>query len=232
MPLLNGAGKSFMTALLQRYRTCGAWTVVLCVLLMPTFWFPLVHFVPLKQTQAQETQGEFDPTNFATAFWNDKLLKSLDRAADAGQVLAALAADPQKARAQFGRKLGVSSSTLFFLRGTGHVVAVKKNSVTLALQAGDDSADILLPTGLLFGNAVRDATGLLDASAFPNSQNFNDLSTELNHIVETTLLPRLREQAKTGAKLSFAGCAEIDDEDTDVKPLKIIPVSLNLESPK
>ncbi len=204
---------------------------IICLVLVATFWFPLVHFVPLKQTQTQATQAEFNPTNFATAFWNDRLLKSLDRAADASQVLAALAADPQKARAQFGRKLGVSSSTLFFLRGTGHVVGLKKNSVALALKEGDDTADILLPTGLLFGNAVRDGTGLLDASAFPNSQNFNDLSTELNHIVETTLLPRLREQAKAGAKISFAGCAEVDDEETDVKPLKAIPVSLKLESP-
>ena len=212
--------------------TLALTSVILCLFLVATFWFPLVHFVPLKQTQAQATQSEFNPTNFATAFWNEKLLKSLDRAADASQVLAALATDPQKARAQFGRKLGVSSSTLFFLRGTGHVVAVKKNGVALALKDGDDTADILLPTGLLFGNAVRDSTGLLDASAFPNSQNFNDLSAELNHIVESTMLPQLREQAKAGAIISFAGCAEIDDEDTDVKPVKVIPVSLKLELPK
>jgi predicted lipoprotein len=107
---------------------------------------------------------------------------------------------------------------------------VTKNGVSLALKDGDGPADILLPTGLLFGNAVRDGTGLLDASAFPNSQNFNDLSSELNRIVETTLLPQLREQAKVGAKISFAGCAELGDEDTDVKPVKVIPVSVKIES--
>lgn len=208
-------------------------TSLALVLFAGVFWFvPLFHIVPLHQTQAQQSQAEFNATNFAAAFWQDKLLPSLDRAADAGVVLSALAADPQKARAQFGRKLGMSSSTLFFLRGTGHVVAVKKNSVALALKNGDDTADILLPTGLLFGNAVRDGTGLLDASAFPNSQNFNDLSAELNHVVETTLLPQLREQAKVGATISFAGCAETDDEDTDVKPLKVIPVAVKIEPVK
>jgi predicted lipoprotein len=232
MPLLIEARKSFMASNLQRYRAYGAWTVLVCLLLAATFWFPLFHFLPLKQTQAQETQAEFNPTNYATSFWNKRLLKSLDRAAEAGQVLAALTTDPPKARAQFGRKLGVSSSTLFFLRGTGHVVAVKKNSVALALKDGEETADILLPTGLLFGNAVRDGTGLLDASEFPNSQNFNDVSAELNHIVESTLLLQLREKAKVGAKIFFAGCAEIDDEETDVKPLKVIPVSLKLEAPK
>jgi predicted lipoprotein len=192
---------------------------------------PLVHFVPLKQAQSRQTAAEFNATDYATAFWNEKLLKSLDRAADAGQVLAALASDAPKARTQFGRTLGVSSSTLFFLRGTGHVVNVTKKGVALALKDGDGAADILLPTGLLFGNTVRDGTGLLDASAFPNSQNFNDLSTELNHIVESTLLPQLREQAKVGANISFAGCAEVAEDDADTKPLKVIPVSVRLESP-
>jgi predicted lipoprotein len=201
--------------------------VVALVLLAGVFRFaPLFHLAPLKQTQGRHAAAEFNPTNFATAFWNEKLLKSLDRAADAGQVLAALATDPQKARMQFGRTLGVSSSTLFFLRGTGHVISVKKTGVVLALKDGDDTPDILLPTGLLFGNAVRDGTGLLDASAFPNSQNFNDLSAELNHIIETTLLPELREQAKPGAKVFFTGCAEIEDEDMDAKPLKVIPIAL------
>ena len=206
--------------------------VVALGLLAGVFRFvPLFHLVPLKQEQGRQAAAEFNATNFATAFWNDKLLKSLERAADAGQVLAALAADPQKARTQFGRTLGISSSTLFFLRGTGRIVGVTKKGVALTLKDDGDTADILLPTGLLFGNTVRDGTGLLDASAFPNSQNFNDLSTELNRIVETTLLPKLREQAKVGMNISFVGCAEVAEEDADVKPLKVIPVSVKLESP-
>jgi predicted lipoprotein len=194
-------------------------------------WVPLFHLVPLRQTQSRQAAAEFNASKVAAAFWNDQLLKSLDRAADASRVLTALAADPQSARAQFGRTLGVSSSTLFFLRGTGRVVSVTKKGVALALKKDSDAPDVLLPTGLLFGNAVRDGTGLLDASAFPNSQNFNDLSAELNRLVETTVLPRLRELAKPGVYLSFAGCAEVADEDADVKPLKFIPVFVNPESP-
>jgi predicted lipoprotein len=193
-------------------------------------WVPLFHLVPLRQTQTQLAAAEFNAVTFATAFWNDQLLKSLDRAADAGQVLAALTADPQQACARFGRTLGISSSTLFFLRGTGRVVSVTKKGVALALKDDGPGADILLPTGLLFGNTVRDGTGLLDASAFPNSQNFNDLSAELNHLVETTLLPPLRVLAKPGVRISFAGCAEVAEEDADERPLPVIPVSVKLAS--
>ena len=210
----------------------AAFAEVALVLLVVVFRFvPLFHLVPLKQRQGQQAATEFNAPNFATAFWHEKLLRSLDRAADAAEVLAALAANPQKARTQFGRTPGMGSSTLFFLRGTGHVVSMTKKGVALALKDGGDTAEILLPMGLLFGNAVRDGTGLLDASAFPNSQNFNDLSTELNRVVETSVFPSLRELAKPGVKLSFAGCAEVAAEDADAKPLKVIPVSVKLESP-
>jgi len=207
----------------------AAWLATLAALGTLGWLFPLFHFVPLKQTESNAMSAEFNASRYATAFWDDKLLKSLNRAADAEQVLAALSADPQRAREEYGRKLGFSHSTLFFLRGTGRIVSVKKNKVMLTLTDGDDAVDVVLPTGLLFGNAVRDGTGLLDASTFPNSQDFNDLSTALNRIVETTVLPPLREQAAVGATVSFTGCVEVDDEETDVRPLKIIPVAVQIE---
>ena len=138
--------------------------VTLALFAILCWLFPLFHLVPLKQEQGRQTAAEFNATNFATTFWNERLLKSLDRAADAGQVLTALSADSQKARTQFGRTLGMSSSTLFFLRGTGHVVSVNKKGVALALKDGGDTVDILLPTGLLFGNAVRDVKVAVERS--------------------------------------------------------------------
>ncbi len=189
---------------------------------------PLFHLVPLRQIQALAAAGEFNATNAARAFWDEHLMKSLNQAADVPQVLAALAADPVKARTQYGRTLGLSDSTLFYLHGTGRVVSVKKNGVVLALGADGTAADVLLPTGHLFGNTVRDGTGLLDASAFPNSQYFNDLSTELNHLVEASVLPQLRALAAPGVTLTFTGCAEVAADETELKPLKIIPIAVQL----
>jgi predicted lipoprotein len=109
------------------------------------------------------------------------------------------------------------------------VVSVTKKGIGLSLKSEGDEVDILLPTGLLFGNAVRDATGLLDASAFPNSQNFNDISTELNRIVEAQVLPELKSRAAIGRRVQFASCAEVVDEEKDLKPLVLIPVSVKVE---
>ncbi len=95
---------------------------------------------------------------------------------DAATVLAALRANPQEAREKFGRRVGVSRTTYYFLRGAGDVLNVDDKGVTVALSADEPSPDVLLATGRIFDNTVRDATGLLTSSDFPNSQHFNDLA--------------------------------------------------------
>jgi len=86
-----------------------------------------------------------------------------------------------------------------------------------------------LLAGLLFGNTVRDATGLIDASNFPDSRQFNEISTELNRIVEARVIRRLREKSVVGQRIHFAGCAEIPDEGEVASPLPVIPLEFRLE---
>jgi predicted lipoprotein len=109
------------------------------------------------------------------------------------------------------------------------VLAVVDDEITLAVTPGATNAEITLLTGLVFGNTVRDGTGLLDVNNYPNSQDFNDISAELNKLIETRVLPKLRETAKTGATIRFAGCAEVVDESTDLRPLRLIPIQAEIE---
>ena len=112
---------------------------------------------------------------------------------------------------------------MFLVRGSGKVAEVGDDAIVVALDGTD--AKVSLSVGLLFGNTVRDASGLLDVSAFPNSQEFNDLSTQLNGLVETKVAPALRAKAAVGKAIRFAGCAELEE---DVKPdlLAVIPIKV------
>lgn len=206
-------------------------TWIIAILAVAGFcWiFPPIHIRSLAQTQAARASAQFSAPDFVGKFWNERLLKSLDQAADAGKVLAAIAVRPQKAHEQFGRSVGISSSYYFFLRGSGRVVSVDDTGVSLSLKDEGNDVDVLVPLGLVFGNAVRDGTGLLDSSAFPNSQEFNDISAGLNHIVETQVLPELQRIAAVGKRVQFAGCVEVADEGADLKPLKLVPISVKLE---
>ena len=145
------------------------------------------------------------------------------QAVDATELLAAVQQDRQAARRTYGRSVGLGGGYYYFIAGTGRVVSVEKNSVGLSLSNGQTQVQVSLETGNIFGNAVRDGTGLLNVNDFPNSQDFNALSSEINRRIEQQVLPALRKAAAVGATVRFAGCAEIVDEDTDLHPLRIVP---------
>jgi len=191
--------------------------------------FPLFHIVPLKTAAAEKAAATFNAPQFADSFWTNQLLPAIKKTVGAGTLLAAIHSDPATARKKFSRQVGLSESYFYFLSGTGRVVAVSDDEISLAITSGSTNAEVSLQTGLVFGDAIRDGTGLLDAGTYPNSQDFNDLSSALNHLVETRVLPPLRQQAKIGATISFAGCAEVDDESTDLQPLKVVPIEARVQ---
>ena len=195
------------------------------VLLAIVCWrFPLFHVVPLKQATAEKVAATFDATQFAKTFWTNQILASLGKAVKADALLPAIQADAAEAKKKFSGSVGLSEGYFYFVSGNGKIISVLDDEVLIAVSENSTSPEISLQTGLIFGNTLRDGTGLLNASDYPNSQDFNDISAALNQIVETRVLPKLRESAKAGAKISFVGCAEVADESSDLHPLKIIPI--------
>jgi predicted lipoprotein len=192
--------------------------------------FPLFHIVPLERAAKEKADAKFDPAQFANKFWNETLSKSLDKSVSAEILLATIQTNAALAKQKFSHSVGVSDSYTYFLSGKGRVLAVSDEEISLTVNPGSTNADVTLQMGLLFGNAVRDGTGLLNVNDYPNSQDFNGISEALNHLVETQVQPKLREQAKVGATVHFVGCAEVNDETTDLKPLKVVPVGAEIIS--
>ena len=161
------------------------WITVLLVAVAAWCWLlPPFHVISLRQLQKKEQLAVFDGADFARNFWDKKLIPATATAVDAAGLSAALNQDYAAAQKKFGHSPGFSSTTSFFIKGSGQITAVDKDAVHVALDGTTNAPDIELLTGLIFGNIVRDASGLLDASDFPNSQNFNAIAAGLNHIVE------------------------------------------------
>jgi predicted lipoprotein len=189
--------------------------------------FPLFHIIPLDKARGSNGEARVNAAEFAERFWNEQLTPALSRASDARTVLDAIDGDFQAAGKKYGRTVGISNSYFVFLQGAGRVVNVDPKRVGLAVRDGGSSPDVVLRVGMVFGNTVRDATGLLDMDRFPNSQDFNDISTELNRIVETRVLPRLRGRAEVGQGVRFIGCAEVPNDAKRRKPLRVVPLSVD-----
>jgi predicted lipoprotein len=219
----------FLCLLLLKMKRLAIWLVGIVITACICWLFPLFHVVSLKTATAEKAAATFNATQFAETFWAKQLPTSLDKAVKADVLLPAIQSDAAAAKQKFSRSVGLSEGYFYFVSGSGRVVTVSDDEVSLAVTDGSTNAEVSLQTGLIFGNALRDATGLLNASDYPNSQDFNDISAALNHIVETRVLPKLRDQAKVGVKISFVGCAAVDDESTDLKPLKVIPIQAEVQ---
>jgi predicted lipoprotein len=129
----------------------------------------------------------------------------LRQAVDAVDLLSALRLDAAAAAKQYGHRLGLSSTSSFLLSGTGRISGVTPTAVSIALGDDPTAVDLLIEFGPVFGNAIRDSSGLLNVSDFPNSRDFNALSDEFNRRVEERVLPALQAGAVTGATYGSSG---------------------------
>jgi hypothetical protein len=194
------------------------------MILVGLYFAPLFRIVSLEGARQRQTLGAFDFEGFVESFWNDRLVQARAQAVDAGQLLGAMRHDPTAAAHRYGRQLGLSSTSSYWLSGTGRITAVTPAAVAIALDEDTATTDLLIETGPIFGNAIRDGSGMLDVSEFPNSQDFNALSAAINRRVEESVFPALRAGAVVGAQLRFLGAAEVTDPATDLQPLRLIPV--------
>jgi predicted lipoprotein len=193
------------------------------------WFFPLFHVVRNNVFDSTKQSSPSNAAEIAERFWSEQLIPSLKKAPEATSVLSALRDDPQSALARFGRKVGVSHTCLLVLQGGGTIVTADKKGVGVSFRPDAREPDIILKTGLLFGNVLRDATGLLEVSNFADSRQFNEVSTELNRIAEARVIVRLKDKAVVGRHISFAGCAEIPDDAKEIIPLTIIPFAAHIE---
>lgn len=197
------------------------WAVALCGLATILYFVPLFHVVPLEATRQQDATSRFDAATFVDAFWEGKLPEAAQRAVDASELLAALQRDAADAAERFGHRLGLGGNVFYFVSGQGRIAAID-GSITITLP--DNPADIVIETGPVFGNAIRDGSGLVDVSEFANAQDFNAVSSEINRRVEEQVLPLLEENAEPGKEVRFVGGAEVPDSTQAPSSLVVVPV--------
>lgn len=191
-----------------------------------TWFFPLFRIVPLEQVNAAKAVG-FNAASFVREFWDKQLAPSFEQANDATEVLAMIKANPDSARKTFGKSVGIGRVYYYFLRGEGTIIDVEKSGVTVNLIAPANEADVVIKTGLIFGNVIREATGQLRASDYANSQDYNDISKELNRIVQTEVQPTLRKETRPGRRIRFVACVEVRESSQKRLPLTLVPLEVN-----
>jgi predicted lipoprotein len=110
----------------------------------------------------------------------------------------------------------------------GIVTDINEDDITLQVKLDDSLMALKLATEFIYGNAIRDASGLVDVKDFPNTMDLNNISEELNKMVRKTVLPPFKAAVKKGDKILVTGAIEIHKEHIKWNELEIIPVQLQI----
>lgn len=205
-----------------------AWGGALAAGLAVLTWFvPLFHVLPLEETRQQAQAGAFNADTFVDAFWAGPLAAALEDAVDAGTLLDELGRDFAAAGERYGHRLGLSSRTAFLVSGEGTVVDAGEYRLGISLD-DDDSPEVIIEVGPVFGNAIRDGSGQLDVSRFANAQEFNAISETINRRVEAGAMAQLEAGVAPGRRIRFAGGTEVADSGQAPGELLVVPVNIEL----
>ncbi|MCW0481780.1 DUF2291 family protein [Gaoshiqia sediminis] len=194
---------------------------LIAVVAIPVVLFASFKIENLQVYQAQTRQTTFDADEFANRFWNEKLAESIENAPDADQLLKLLNENQEAAFRQYGKKLGISKTAYFTLKGFGIIDAVNDEFISVATIGGNT---VELETAFIFGNAVRDGSGQVNIDKFVNMTDFNKVSIAVNQLVRKKVTSHLTQAAQKGQAIEFCGMAEQKEDEPFPASLRIIPV--------
>jgi predicted lipoprotein len=187
-----------------------------------------VYFRKLDEVKASLTAKEFNPAQYAKAFWNDKLQPYLGKAIEITQLTKMLTESASKTFENYSHALGIGNLRYFLVKGKGIIQSINEDDITVTTQPDSSKQEITIATEYIFGNAVRDATGLVNINDFSNTMDFNNVSAELNKMIREKVLPPFKSVAKKGSVLEFTGAIELNKEHFNLQKIEIIPVELKL----
>jgi predicted lipoprotein len=205
-----------------------------------------VEFRSLEGKRAEERAERFDPAQYARDFWDRRLDGVLETALGVEQLIGLFNKDMEAAVSK-GRTLGQSRVHAYLLQGEGKIVSLGRDGLCVSVADPESDPEILICAGsYISGNAVRDASGLVDVSAFSDTMKFNKISFEINKIVVGEVItPFLNRGPQVGMTVRFVGAAEVAEEATQDVPfggrlgrsestgayhlLKVVPIRLDLE---
>lgn len=180
----------------------------------------------LDEYKASNKVEIFDAETYADNVWENELPKASKSAVEVTELMDQLEKNPDSVYAQHGKKLGISLTWYFLVKGEGTIRSIGEEALVIQLNNGKQ---IRLATSFIFGNAVREGSGVVNIDDFINMTDFNNVSVALNKKVKEDVIPNLRQGLKSGESIEFVGAVEINEESPDLDKIRVIPISVKLE---
>jgi predicted lipoprotein len=168
-----------------------------------------VYFKSLDEVKAASAVKQFDAASYVRNFFDKKLMPGIDKAIEIDTLLKLLKSDPAKTFQTYSNALGIGNIRYFLVKGEGTIKAIDENTTTIYYTSGNAQKQLDIATEFVYGNAIRDASGLININEFNSTMDFNNVSAEINKIVRTEVLPSFKEKGKVGDSVIFSGAIEL-----------------------
>jgi len=169
---------------------------------------------------------QFDAAKYARNYLITQLIPAADKAPQADDLLVLLKSSPDTAFKMYSHGLDIGNIRFFMVQGQGTVTAVDENDIYILTK---DKQALKIAIEYVFGNALRDAPGLININDFTNTMDLNNIAAEVDKIVRADVLPPIKSKIKTGDKLTFAGAFELNQEHINRDKIEVIPVVLKID---
>ena len=182
-----------------------------------------------KLSEFNDAAGEkFDAAIFAKKLWDEKMPAKIDSAVDLAVLMNAVTKDKEGAFKNYSNALGIGNYRYALIKTPAKVTSVNEDEIQLQITVADSVMNAVLATEYIYGNAIRDASALVDIKDFPNSSDLNGLSEAMNKIVRTTVLPSFKTAIKKGDTIHIVAAVELNKEHIKWTGLELLPVRLQI----
>ncbi|MDB5247142.1 MAG: hypothetical protein JWQ40_1536 [Segetibacter sp.] len=201
---------------------------IAAIVLLLVVAYNSVYFKKLDEVKAAAVSKEFDAVTYASNYLTVKLTPQLSNAIELQELIQKVHAEPESTFQKYSHALGIGNIKYFLVKGEGVITAIGDDAVSLLLKNDSAQKEIKIATEFVFGNAVRDASGLININEFNNTMDFNNVSAEINKIIRSEVLPPFKSRVKKGDLVQFAGAIELNQAHVSLEEIEVVPVGLKI----
>jgi predicted lipoprotein len=184
-----------------------------------------VYFEKLSTRKKADT-GKFDAVAFSKKLWIEQMPGKLDSAISLQKLMSEIEINSADAFNKYTNALAVGNYRYALVKTEGVVTDVKEDEVLLDVTAADSVLHISVATEFVYGNAIRDASGLVQVKDYPNTADLSSISEALNKIIRTEVLPSFKTAVKKGNNISVVAAVELNREHIHWQGLELLPVRI------
>ena len=200
---------------------------IVILLVIGLVGYKSVYFKKLSELTNSATE-KFDADIYSKKLWDEKLPSKLDSAIELTSLVKLIETNPSDAFSKYSNAMGIGNYRYSLVKVSGTASVINDDDIILQFNHADSLLSIRLATEYVYGNAIRDASGLVDIKDFTNTTNLNNISEELNKTVRTAVLPAFKKQVKQGDKLEVVAAVEFNKEHINFRDLELIPVRVKI----